>query len=706
MKTKCNLCIFILTLFYASTYAINQDIYISKIGNDNIGNGSKQNPFATIYHGQQHIRQIISKLPQDHTGNITMNIGKGIYHESLKFSINDSIYQINDKNNFVIYRGLNDNVSISGGQTISSQWTKINTNNSNITFWQTNMKGSKLNSDNNIYQLFADSKRLNMSRTQILKYNYLNTTSGVIQTNMKTIPNIQSILSTNYSMNIMVGVYESWTCSFHLVREINYDSSNGKIFIRLVKYPSHDVNDAPSGNRFFLLNNYQLLSTQTNQFYYNKTTQILYVALSTQINPNNMTMIYTINKQILSINNNNYSTFTNKVLVKRLMFNNINIEYSDVDLTNCLSSTCQSQSATFLSTATIHVTNSEKIIFNNVSVQHTGGYAVWFDIGSKNCSFTHSIVNDVGAGGIRVGVNANGVVSIKELVTNVNISNNYVTNGGYIYQMGCGIITQSAANIIIANNEIGFFRYTGISTGWTWGYAETSVENLMVSNNYIHDIGQWLLSDMGCIYTLGTQKNSIYLNNICHDVYSFNYGGWGTYTDEGSRFITFENNIVYNTKCAGHHQHYGLDNIFLNNIYAWNNLHNMDGAFLSDQAGGNCNIKSNPEACSSLTFITNIIYVNSTFNKDILDDPRKTKYENFTFDGNNYWSVEQKTKITFPDDATIGEWEKRGKDVQVAIANPMFVDAKSYNFNLQLGSPAIALGFHPINTQNNGPNWK
>ena len=103
--------------------------------------------------------------------------------------------------------------------------------------------------------------------------------------------------------------------------------------------------------------------------------------------------------------------------------------------------------------------------------------------------------------------------------------------------------------------------------------------------------------------------------------------------------------------------------------------------------------------------ITNILYTNNTWGYDILGDSSHTYWKNMTTDGNLYYSVKQKANITFPDKYTIKQWMAEGKDPQNALADPMFVDPENYNFNLQLGSPAIALGFHQIDTTNVGPNW-
>ena len=65
-----------------------------------------------------------------------------------------------------------------------------------------------------------------------------------------------------------------------------------------------------------------------------------------------------------------------------------------------------------------------------------------------------------------------------------------------------------------------------LDAGWTWGYGATLVHDIETSFNHIHHIGLGFLSDMGCVYTLGHQPGSRIANNFCHDVQSYNYGGW------------------------------------------------------------------------------------------------------------------------------------------------------------------------------------
>eukprot|EP01084_Bolivina_argentea_P280360 479461_1 len=623
--------------------AANYNYYVSSTsGSDSNGDGSSNKPWATIQKAQSSVSKLITTLsPNTYTGNITINIESGIYYGPLQYTLKDSMVGFKN-NNYVIYKGdINGNTYIYGGQKIDSLWRNISQyDNPTHTFYRTNLKNETNNIPNNkIYCLFFNNIRMQLSKSSLYTYTNYDINHKIITTNTKmiSVENINMILSSNYSNNMMVILYESWTMSYHLIKSIDYDISSGIIKINLETGPYKGLPGGASGNRFYLINNGQYDGFHDYSFYYNITTNNLDIWVPNSINPNdkNNNIYFGKDIEIINIIGNNTN---NKV--ERLKFLNLNVKYSAIDFSSCFtlySGSCQNQSAAFLSSATIQTIYSSNIHFINVNISLTGGYSVWFNYGSNNCSYSNSYLNNSGAGGIRIGVNARGIVSNDKLTSNILIYNNYILNGGYIFESGCGILAQQTEYTIISNNEIAHFKYTGISVGWTWGYAPTLVNNIKLLNNKIYDIGQGILSDMGGIYTLGEQLNSLVSNNIIHDVYTFNYGGWGTYTDEGSRYIKFENNIIYNTKGAGHHQHYGLDNIFLNNIYAFNELDGgeHDGVFRSSQhdGGGNkCNYKSDPGACSSFIMITNILYTNNTWGYDILGDSSHTYWKNMTTD--------------------------------------------------------------------------
>ena len=45
---------------------------------------------------------------------------------------------------------------------------------------------------------------------------------------------------------------------------------------------------------------------------------------------------------------------------------------------------------------------------------------------------------------------------------------------------------------------------------------------------------------------------------------------------------------------------------------------------------------------------------------------------------------------------TLEDWQKLGFDTHSVFADPMFVDPKNHNYNLKPNSPALKMGFKPI----------
>jgi parallel beta-helix repeat protein len=291
---------------------------------------------------------------------------------------------------------------------------------------------------------------------------------------------------------------------------------------------------------------------------------------------------------------------------------------------------------------------------------------------------------DLGAGGVRVGETTVRTEEFDATHSNV-IADNHLHHLGVLYPPAVGVfIIQSATNRV-AHNHIHDLFYTAVSVGWTWGYHDSPCRENVIEFNHMHDIGMGLLSDMGAVYTLGPQPGTVVRNNLIHDVSSFTYGGWGLYTDEGSTGIVLENNIVYRCKSAGFHQHYGKENVIRNNIFARNTENQL--------------MRSREEGHTSFFFTNNIVLFDSG---NLLGSTWKN--DRFVLDRNLYWDTRTGTNVAKArfGDASLDQWQARGHDTNSIIADPLFVNAAKQDFRLQRGSPALKMGFKPIDLSSVG----
>ncbi len=312
---------------------------------------------------------------------------------------------------------------------------------------------------------------------------------------------------------------------------------------------------------------------------------------------------------------------------------------------------------------------------------HLGQYALEIHHGSQDDKVLESEMADLGAGGVKIG-DPEIPKGAAETTSGIVVSENYIHNIGIVYPAAVGVwIGQSSGNTV-AHNEIADTFYTAISLGWTWGSGPTAAHHNRIEFNSLHDIGRGMLSDMGCIYSLGVQPGTVERNNLCHDVTRYEYGGWGLYTDEGSSQIVLENNIVYRTQDGGFHQHYGRENIVRNNIFA-----------LGEEAQLR---RTRDEAHRSFTFERNIVY----WEKGKLLDGEWSNGQ-FLFDHNLYWQAGGES-IEFGKDSK-SEWQRRGQDVHSLVADPLFAGPAHGDFTLKPGSPAAKIGFQPIDISQIGP---
>ena len=457
-------------------------------------------------------------------------------------------------------------------------------------------------------------------------------------------------------------MFQTWTMARMKARAIDFDK-------REISFAGQTTTSArygafPKGNRYIVENVREALAP--GQWYLDRASGVLTYWPKPGETPANSRIVAPRLESLVEFNGD-------QTPVANITLRGLSFEYSNWNTPP--DGNHQGQAEIGLESA-IRAHDARDILLENCDVSHLGAYAINFERGCHNNQIIGCRLQDLGAGGIKLGLpnlyNDARVDSDRALVRNCVIA-----HFGRLHPAGVGVwIGHSPFNIVDHNTIVDGY-YTGISPGWSWGYPPSGAHDNAITNNRIAQIGQGVLSDMGGIYTLGISTNTLISGNVIHDVQSFDYGGWGLYFDEGTSGVTAEHNLIYRTKSAGFHQHYGENNVVRDNVFAWGEEAQL--------------MRTRAEDHLSFQIENNIVVARDA---PILGSDWSGSRANYQLNSNLYWDAGGAAPQF--KGQTLEQWQAGGQDAGSVVADPLFVDAAHDNYALRPNSPALKIGFQPF----------
>lgn len=627
---------------------------------------STDGPLPSLQAARDAIR--VRRAKGELTGEVAVLVGPGTYYldEPLTLGPEDSdvIYMLSPNPYMVFPKPDLERPVISGGRRITG-WKTADINGNQC--WAVELPDVKAGK---WYprQLFVNDER--RPRTRLPKEGYFNFT-GLPQANEKTPWGEGQTEATFKPGDIRkwksLGDVEAVALHFWIesrlpLAEVSEADSLVK-FTRKSTFRLTDDHNPKKGARYYVENVFEALDTP-GQWYVDRPTGMLYYMPKPGETPENTTIIAPRLPQLVRV----VGDRKNGKPVRSIVFTGLDFAHADWSLPADKAGSVQ---AAWEVPGALYFQDADSCAVFASRVHHVSGYAVEFTSGCENNSVEGCELTDLGAGGVRMWAGS----------SHTNVHNNEIGPGGIIFHSAIGVLIGPSGDNTVTHNEIHDFYYTGVSVGWSWGYNPSPAVRNIVEYNHIHDIGKGMLSDMGGIYTLGVSPNTRLRYNLIHDIDANTYGGWGIYNDEGSTHILIENNIVYRTKHAGYHQHYGKENYVRNNIFAFGREAQIQ--------------RSREEEHVSFIFERNILLFDSD---KLLNSTWKT--DKFVMDYNLYWRTGGQP-FDFAG-ASFEDWKKRGHDAHSLIADPRFVDPARGDFSFKPESPASQIRFQPIDTSKIG----
>ncbi|MGL5942229.1 MAG: right-handed parallel beta-helix repeat-containing protein [Waterburya sp.] len=637
-------------------------------------------PLATLAGAKIAIRKLKSQQPQQRAIAVMLRGGTYFLSEPVVFQPEDS-GSVKQPITYQSYPG--ETAIISGGKVISG-WQPETVN--NLPMWTV-----KLPQDSStawqFQHLWINGERRSRSRYPSQGYlqvqaldnkpgqNWFEGNSS-LQYRQGDLPQINPDTFKDVELVVM----NRWTESRLPITKV--DPTQRQIY-----FSKESVFQLAVGDLYYLDNALEFLTTP-GQWYLDRQQAKLYYLPLPEEDINTAEIIVPVIDSLLVFRGSNLQQNYIDSYIQHLNFKNLTFSHTDWQLPQNISGYIQNALGV---PGAVHAFAIKNCTWSGCTFAHLGNYALELGDECQHNQIAYCSFFDLGGGGIKIGRQE---VNDSDFFRGTNhnfIVNNHLFDGGKFFHSAAAIAVVKSHDNLIAHNHIHDYYYTGITVMGNWGFEATPAYQNLIEHNHIHHIGKLsngegpIISDMGGIYILGSQKGTKIRHNKIHDIEGLRYGGWGIYLDEGSSYILVEHNLVYKTSHGGFVQHYGRENLIRYNIFAFgktSQIHRVEKDLEFAREGN----------FISFRFENNIVYwQEGEFITGF--DPVNTneKYQSHAvFNHNIYWKQQQS-------DFSLGnltwqQWQQR--DRHSLITDPLFIAPQKDNFQLQPDSPALKLGFN------------
>lgn len=323
--------------------------------------------------------------------------------------------------------------------------------------------------------------------------------------------------------------------------------------------------------------------------------------------------------------------------------------------------------------------------FTDNRIKNTGAYAL--EVTGDGNLIAGNEIFDTGSGGI---------ISRSYGKERNVITRNHIHHCGIVYPSAVGINIDDGGGTV-THNLIHDITHSGIyARHWATATQPKERRNqeqgLAIEFNEIFDVVLNINDGAGIFIR---DSNIVINNNLIHDVYAGGERcpGWGIYLGCETRDTKVTNNVVYRTLENVHVWYYDRNVLIENNIFV---------------GSRKCQINyQNPQHLKheNIRFLRNIVYCTETGG------------HLFSISGERSLPVESDYNIMFstigcvlndpiikglPGVQSFADWKERGFDAHSITADPLFVDLEHDDLSLQPDSPALKVGFQPIDLSNVG----